>query len=113
MSGPDPPQLVFDDITLDLAGGRLLREGRPQPLHPDAFAVLCLLARSPGQVFSPAEIAEEVWGRRPVSPARLGAVIARLREALGDDAEHPRYLCLVPGYGYRFDRPSAASSRPH
>ena len=113
MSGPDPPQLVFDDFTLDLAGGRLLREGRPQPLHPDAFAVLCLLVRSPGQVFSPAEILEEVWGRRPVSPARLGAVMARLREALGDDAQHPRYLCLVPGYGYRFDRPATISTRAH
>lgn len=106
MNRPDPPVLEFDDIRLDLAGQRLLRGGVPQRLDPAAFAVLCLLARSPGQVFSPDEIVEEAWGQRLVPPGMLVRTIALLRHALGDDAAHPRYLHTVHGYGYRFDRPS-------
>ncbi len=105
MTLPDPPVLAFDDITLDLAGHRLLRAGQPQPLEPKAFAVLCLLARAPGQVFSREEILDAVWGHRHVTPGVLNRIITLLRHALGEDAQHPRYLHTVYGYGYRFDRP--------
>ncbi|HEY0505934.1 MAG TPA: winged helix-turn-helix domain-containing protein, partial [Lysobacter sp.] len=104
MSCPDPPVLAFDDITLDLAGRRLLRAGEVQPLEPKAFAVLCLLARAPGQVFSRDEILDAVWGHRHVTPGVLNRIITLLRHALGEDAQHPRYLHTVHGYGYRFDR---------
>lgn len=112
MNRPDPPVLEFDDIRLDLAGRRLLRGGILQRLDPAAFAVLCLLARSPGQVFSPDEIAEEAWGQRLVPPGALIRTISLLRHALGDDAEHPRYLHTVHGYGYRFDRPALTTDTP-
>lgn len=105
MSFPDPAVLAFDDVALDLPGRRLLRAGREQPLGSRAFAVLCLLARAPGQVFSPDEILDAVWGRNAVAPGTLHRSIARLRRALGEDVHHPRYLHTVPGYGYRFDRP--------
>lgn len=110
MISPDPPVLDFDDITLDLAGHRLLRAGQVQPLEPKAFAVLCLLAGSPGQVFSRDEILDAVWGHRHVTPGVLNRIITLLRHALGEDAQHPRYLHTVHGYGYRFDRPSAADA---
>lgn len=109
MACPDPPVLDFDDISLDLAGRRLLRAGQVQPLEPKAFAVLCLLARSPGQVFSRDEILDAVWGHRHVTPGVLNRIITLLRHALGEDAQHPRYLHTVHGYGYRFDRPVAAA----
>lgn len=105
MTCPDPPLLAFDDITIDLNGRRLLRAGEEQPLDPRAFAVLCLLARSPGQVFSPEEILDEVWGHRRVPPGAVGQIVGVLRAALGDDVHQPRYLHAVRGYGYRFDRP--------
>jgi TolB-like protein/DNA-binding winged helix-turn-helix (wHTH) protein len=107
MTCPDPPVLAFDDIALDLAGRRLLRAGEFQPLEPKAFAVLCLLARSPGQVFSREEILDAVWGHRNVTPGVLNRVITLIRHALGEDAHEPRYLHTVHGYGYRFDRPQA------
>ncbi|WP_342316495.1 winged helix-turn-helix domain-containing protein [Lysobacter sp. FW306-1B-D06B] len=102
--------LEFDDITLDLAGRRLLRAGELQPLEPKAFAVLCLLARAPGQVFSRDEILDAVWGHRHITPGVLNRIITLLRHALGEDAHHPRYLHTVHGYGYRFDRPLAAAT---
>lgn len=105
MTCPDPPLLAFDDITLDLNGRRLLRAGEEQPLDARAFSVLCLLARSPGQVFSPEEILDEVWGHHDLPAGALGQIVTVLRQALGDDARDPRYLHALPGYGYRFDRP--------
>lgn len=110
MSRPVPPVLRFDDIVLDLPGRRLLRAGQPQPLEPKAFAVLELLAGSPGQVFCRDEILDEVWGHRHVTPGVLNRVITLIRHALGEDAHKSRYLHTVHGYGYRFDLPEQAAS---
>ena len=107
MNRPDSSRARFDDIVLDLAGRRLLRAGEPQPLEPKAFAVLSLLAGSPGQVFSRDEILDAVWGHRHVTPGVLNRVITLIRHALGEDAHTPRYLHTVHGYGYRFDLPAA------
>jgi TolB-like protein/DNA-binding winged helix-turn-helix (wHTH) protein len=102
--------LRFDDIVLDLPGRRLLRAGEPQPLEPKAFAVLELLAGSPGQVFCRDEILDAVWGHRHVTPGVLNRVITLVRHALGEDAHSSRYLHTVHGYGYRFDLPAQVES---
>lgn len=109
MNQPPPTVLSFDDIVLDLAGRRLLRAGQPQPLEPKAFAVLSLLAGSPGQVFSRDEILDAVWGHRHVTPGVLNRIMTLLRHALGEDAHSPRYLHTVHGVGYRFDLPEPGS----
>jgi TolB-like protein/DNA-binding winged helix-turn-helix (wHTH) protein len=110
MTRPVPPVLRFDDIVLDLPGRRLLRAGEPQPLEPKAFAVLELLAGSPGQVFCRDEILDAVWGHRHVTPGVLNRVITLVRHALGEDAHSSRYLHTVHGYGYRFDLPAQVES---
>src|SRR5687768_2169174 len=86
MNPPPATVLSFDDIVLDLAGRRLLRAGEPQPLEPKAFAVLSLLAGSPGRVFSRDEILDAVWGHRHVTPGVLNRIMTLLRHALGEDA---------------------------
>lgn len=108
MTRPEPPVLRFDDIVLDLPGRRLLRAGQPQALEPKAFAVLELLAGSPGQVFSRDEILDQVWGHRHVTPGVLNRVVTLVRHALGEDAQSSRYLHTVYGYGYRFDLPDTS-----
>lgn len=108
----DPIRLAFDDVVIDHAGHRLLREGRVQPLEPKAFAVLDLLARSPGRVFGRDEILDAVWGHRHVTPGVLNRVMTLLRHALGEDAQTPRYLHTVHGVGYRFDLPDTAATAP-
>lgn len=103
-----PARLAFDDVVLDLAGQRLLRGGVEQSLEPKAFAVLALLAGSPGRVFGRDEILDAVWGHQHVTPGVLSRSINLLRQALGEDSHHPRRLHTVHGVGYRFDLPAAA-----
>ena len=108
MSSPTPAHLAFDDVVIDFAGGRLWRGGAVRPLEPKAFGVLALLAGSPGRLFSRDEILDAVWGHAHVTPGTLNRVVTLLRQALGEDAQHPRLLHTVHGTGYRFDLPAHA-----
>ncbi len=50
---------------------------------------------------------ERVWGREYMRETRyLKVIVQRLRQKLGDDPEHPRYIQTVWGTGYRFIPPS-------
>ena len=106
MDQPDPTHLAFDDVVIDFAGHRVLRDGMRQPLEPKAFSVLALLAQAPGRVFTRDEILDAVWSHRHVTPGVLNRVMTLLRHALGEDAQTPRYLHTVHGIGYRFDLPA-------
>lgn len=110
MSQTESPHFVFDDVVIDVAGRRLWRGGVERPLEPKAFAVLVLLAGSPGKAFSRDDILDAVWSHRHVTPGVLNRVVALLRQALGEDAQTPRYLHTVHGIGYRFDRAEGAAA---
>ncbi|SFV33632.1 MULTISPECIES: winged helix-turn-helix domain-containing protein [unclassified Pseudoxanthomonas] len=107
MPQTDSSRLAFDDVVIDFVGRRLLRAGREQTLEPKAFAVLALLAGSPGRVFTRDEILDEVWGHRHVTQSVINRVMSLLRQAVGEDAQRPRLLHTVYGIGYRFDLPAA------
>ncbi len=110
MDQSDPTRLAFDDVVIDFAGHRVLRDGIKQPLEPKAFAVLALLAQAPGRVFTRDEILDAVWSHRHVTPGVLNRVMTLLRHALGEDAHTPRCLHTLHGVGYRFDLPPAAAT---
>lgn len=110
MSQQDPRSLAFDGVVIDFAGRRLLRDGSEQALEPKAFAVLALLAGSPGTVFTRDGILDAVWGHRHVTPGVLNRIMSLLRQSLGEDAQHPRLLHTVYGVGYRFDLPPGSSA---
>lgn len=113
MTPSRPARIVLDDVTIDLAGRQLLRDGEARPLEPKAFDVLALLASEPGRAFSRDEILDAVWGHRHVTPGVLNRVITLLRHALGEDAHHPRRLHTLHGVGYRFsDGPVAPDASP-
>lgn len=105
MDPSSPAPLSFDESAIDFAGRRLLRDGIEQPLEPKAFAVLALLAGTPGRLFTRDEILDAVWGHRSITPGVLNRVMTLLRHALGEDAQAARYLHTVHGVGYRFDLP--------
>ena len=109
MPQPAPDHLAFDDLVIDFAGRRLWRGGGELTLEPKAFAVLALLAASPGRVFTRDEILDAVWGHRHVTPGVLNRIMSLLRQALGEDALHPRLLHTVYGVGYRFDLPACGA----
>lgn len=108
MQQPVPRNLVFDDVVIDFAGRRLSRGGTEQALEPKAFAVLALLAGSPGHVFTRDEILDAVWGHRHITQSVLNRIMSLLRQALNEDAQRPRLLHTVYGIGYRFDLPMPA-----
>ncbi len=110
MTQAAPDTLAFDDVVIDFAGRRLLRGSSEQTLEPKAFAVLALLVGTPGRVFGRDEILDAVWGHRHVTQSVLNRIMSLLRQALGEDAQHPRRLHTVHGVGYRFDLPAATAT---
>jgi DNA-binding winged helix-turn-helix (wHTH) protein len=81
---------------------QLLRGHEPLPLSPKAFALLeLLLGRAPAAVAKD-EIFRLVWKGTAVSDASLTNVIAEIRAALEDQAQKPRFVRTVHGFGYAF-----------
>ena len=97
----------FDGFRLDPVGHELRRAGVPVALEPKAFGVLGELVAHAGALRSRDELLDAVWGHRHVTPGVLNRSIAQLRRALGDDANHPRYIQTVHALGYRFIAPVA------
>jgi DNA-binding winged helix-turn-helix (wHTH) protein len=91
----------FDRFLLDTGQAQLFAEGRPVPLTPKAFGVLCLLVARRPDVVDKDSLAAEVWGA-PVSDASLTMVMTELRKALGDSAADPTFIRTVHGRGYAF-----------
>jgi non-specific serine/threonine protein kinase len=93
---------AFADVVIDAGAHRLVRGGKEVAVEPKAFAVLLEFVAHPGQLMSRDELLDAVWGHAYVTPATLNRLIAQLRRALADDAEHPHCIQTVHGLGYRF-----------
>ncbi|MGY4516577.1 tetratricopeptide (TPR) repeat protein/DNA-binding winged helix-turn-helix (wHTH) protein/TolB-like protein [Lysobacter sp. HA18] len=92
----------FDDVVVDLDAHTLVRAGEPCTIEPKAFAVLALLLERAGELVPRDGLLDAVWGHRHVTPGVLTRVIAQLRHALDDDAQHPRYIQTRHALGYSF-----------
>ncbi|MBY0506731.1 MAG: winged helix-turn-helix domain-containing protein [Bryobacteraceae bacterium] len=103
----------FDPERLKLYNGTL-----PVRLAPQPAQVLRLLVESPGQTVTRDQIREALWPAGTYVEFELGlnTAVNRLRRALNDSAENPRYIETIPKTGYRFlapvDRPAAQASEP-
>ena len=94
-------------VTVDLAGHRLLRDGRTLPVKPRAFELLAFLMRNQGQVFTRDQLLERVWGYDYAGETRTVDVhVHMLRSLIEEDGSDPLYLHTVRGVGYLFRRPS-------
>ena len=101
-AGADPV-LAFVGLTIDEGRREIVRDGRPVSLSALEFDLLRALARSPGRVFSRAQLLEEVWGYDFYGDERVVDVHVRsIRQALGDDAGDPTLIATVRGVGYKF-----------
>ena len=76
--------------------------GRELALEPKAYGVLLVLLARHGHAVTRDELLDQVWGHRHVTPGVLNRAVAQLRKALGDEAEHPRYIQTLHAVGYRF-----------
>jgi DNA-binding winged helix-turn-helix (wHTH) protein/TolB-like protein len=97
-------RIRFGAFEADPASGELARDGVTVPIQDLPFRLLTMLAERPGEVMSRAALTQQLWGSdtHVDATAGLNTAIAKLREALGDDAEHPRFVETVPKRGYRF-----------
>lgn len=95
-------QLTLGDLTIDVSGHQVRRDGTPVPLTPLEFDLLVALARAPWRVFTREELLEQVWGYRHAADTRLVNVhVQRLRSKIERDAESPSLVITVRGVGYR------------
>src|SRR6516162_8326440 len=94
----------FGPFQLDLRGGELHKEGRRIRLQEQPFQILRMLLESPGAVVSREEIRQRLWPDNTVVEFdhSINAAVKRLRDALRDSAEKPRYIETVARRGYRF-----------
>ena len=118
MQGSDPrPDIVrFGDFVVDIRAGQLHRRGRKVSLREQPFEVLALLLERPGEIVTRQELRRRLWSGDVFVDFdnNLNTAVGRLREALGDSAEHPRFIETLPKRGYRFiasvTRPSAGEA---
>jgi TolB-like protein/DNA-binding winged helix-turn-helix (wHTH) protein/tetratricopeptide (TPR) repeat protein len=92
----------FGDVEVEPAAHRITRGGADLGLEPKAYAVLVVLLEQHGRALERDALLDRVWGHRHVTPGVLNRVVGQLRKALGDDAEHPRYIQTLHSLGYRF-----------
>jgi Tol biopolymer transport system component/DNA-binding winged helix-turn-helix (wHTH) protein len=96
--------LRFGEFALDPDAGELRRNGTRVSLPEQPFRLLTVLLERPGSIATRDELRERLWGADTFVDFEhgLNAAVKRLRDALGDSAEQPRYIETVPKRGYRF-----------
>jgi Tol biopolymer transport system component/DNA-binding winged helix-turn-helix (wHTH) protein len=104
---PDPdtqPQFIrFEDFELDTRAGELRKAGVKLKLTGQPLLVLAALLERPGDVVTRDELQKRLWPDTFVDvDHNLNTAINKIREALGDSAETPRYVETIPRRGYRF-----------
>lgn len=95
---------VFGPFEVNAATGELRRSGLPVRLARQPFLILLALLAQPGTLITREQLRAELWAGTTFIDfdQGLNAAVNRLRRALGDSAENPRYIETDPGHGYRF-----------
>jgi len=94
----------FGLVELDVAGRRILVEGREVESTAREFDLILFLHSHPGTVFSREQLMQQVWGPNHFGTVRtVDNFIARLRAKIEDDPDNPKHIETVRGVGYRFN----------
>jgi adenylate cyclase len=96
--------LQFDDFVLNRGAYELRRGDVVVPLQRIPLELLYLLVERPGQVVTREEILDRVWGKGVFVDGEnsINTAVRKLRRALCDNPEAPRFVATVPARGYRF-----------
>jgi len=94
----------FGHFEVDTSTGELRREGTKVPLQDKPFQLLALLLRRPGELVTREEVRSELWPADTFVDFEhgLNTAVKKLRQALDDSAETPRFVETLPRRGYRF-----------
>jgi eukaryotic-like serine/threonine-protein kinase len=107
----------FGEFELDAAGFHLQRSGRTVKLERIPMELLILLVERPGELVTREEIVTKFWGNAFLDTDNaVNTAVRKIRQALEDSPEQPRFIQTVSGKGYRFiapvDKPVAAAQQP-
>jgi TolB-like protein len=99
-----PKMLRFDVYEVDLLAGQIRKRGARIRLREKSFQVLAALLERPGEVVTREALQKRLWPDDVFVDFdnNLNTSIARLREALSDSADRPRFIETLPKHGYRF-----------
>jgi TolB-like protein/tetratricopeptide (TPR) repeat protein len=97
-------RIRFGDFELDPEGYELRRSGAPVRLERIPMELLLLLAANSGRLVPRSALVERVWGKDHFldGDGAINTAVRKLRVALGDSVEKPRFIETVTGKGYRF-----------
>jgi eukaryotic-like serine/threonine-protein kinase len=96
------------------ADGALSRSGTKVKIQEQPFRLLLLLLERPGEVVTREELRQRLWpeGTYVDFDGSLNVILKRLRGAIDDDPENPRFIETIPRRGYRFIAPVSLIERP-
>jgi DNA-binding winged helix-turn-helix (wHTH) protein len=111
-----PGRVRFGVFELDLRAGELCKGARILRLQEKAFRLLQILIEHEGGLATREEIQKKLWPNDTIVDFEhsINSTIKRLRQALDDSADDPRYIETIPRHGYRLmvpvEWPSSDSS---
>lgn len=102
-----PPVIRFGVFEVDLRLGELRKGGLKVKLQDQPFQILAILLEHPGELVSREQIQKRLWNADTFVDFdhSLATAVKKLREALGDSADNPRFVATVPRRGFRFIAP--------
>lgn len=111
-AGRGPHRLRFATFEVDARSRELFKQGRKVKLQEQPFELLLALLERPGEVLTRKELKQRIWPDDTVVDfdRGLNRAINRVRDALGDSAENPRFVETLPRRGYRFVAPIQATA---
>src|SRR5277367_6520763 len=98
------PSFTFGPFEADLQSGELRKDGSRIKIQILPLRLMSVLAENAGQVVTREELRKHLWPEDTFVDFEdgLNTAVKKLREALCDDAEKPRYVETIPRRGYRF-----------
>lgn len=104
----EPAALNIGPFQLDRGARRVFLLGKELTLTSTEFNLLEFFLAHPGRAYSREQLLEAVWGeQRYVTPRTVDVHVRRLREQIEEQADSPKYLTTVRGFGYRFEEAPA------
>ena len=102
-----PTRVLFGLFEADLQTGELWKAGKRIKIQSQPFKVLTALLERPGEIVTREELQLRVWGKDTIVDFdhSLGTAINKIREALSDTADNPRFVETLARRGYRFIAP--------
>ena len=97
-------KIIIGGISLDLNSKELRVDGEIKKITPIEYKILELLMENPNKVFSAEEIYENVWKEHCINTDTVMVHIRRIREKIEIKPKEPRYLKVVWGIGYKFEK---------